>query len=247
MLRHLALIFVFALASAFALPASAQPAGALVSADPIRDPPAGMQAWKIRYRTTMQDGSLQEVTGIVAAPEYTGVISFGDRAGKGMRGPPIRRVIAWTHGAWGVAEKCGPSLAPGFLQNSPGLGEMIRRGYVVVAPDYPGLASAGQHGFLVGRETAQSVLDAVRAAGGIPGAGAGSSFAVWGESQGGHAALWTAARRAAMRRNSRWSAPPPPRRRPIWPRTCGRAAMPTSARSSPRSRSIRGRSVSTHR
>src|SRR3546814_7278053 len=36
------------------------------------------------------------------------------------------------------------------------------------------------------------LLDAVRAARAIPGAAAGSSFAVWGESQGGHAALWTA-------------------------------------------------------
>jgi acetyl esterase/lipase len=35
------------------------------------------------------------------------------------------------------------------------------------------------------------VLDAVRAARSIPGAAAGSRFAVWGESQGGHAALWT--------------------------------------------------------
>jgi pimeloyl-ACP methyl ester carboxylesterase len=37
------------------------------------------------------------------------------------------------------------------------------------------------------------VLDAVRAARAIPGAAAGGQFAVWGESQGGHAALWTAA------------------------------------------------------
>jgi len=38
------------------------------------------------------------------------------------------------------------------------------------------------------------VLDQVRAAGEIPGAAAGKRFAVWGESQGGHAALWTAQR-----------------------------------------------------
>jgi acetyl esterase/lipase len=35
------------------------------------------------------------------------------------------------------------------------------------------------------------VLDAVRAARRIPGAASGPKFAVWGESQGGHAALWT--------------------------------------------------------
>ncbi|MGN6357680.1 MAG: lipase family protein [Novosphingobium sp.] len=179
MLSRLASVFAIFLLAAIMPPALAQPAGTLVSADPILDPPPDMQAWKVRYRTTAQDGALREATGIVAAP----------------RGAPPqrpRRVVAWTHGAWGVAEKCGPSLAPNFLSISPALGEMVGRGYVVVAPDYPGLASGGQHGFLVGRETAQSVLDAVRAARSIPGAAAGSSFAVWGESQGGHAALWTA-------------------------------------------------------
>ncbi len=63
---------------------------------------------------------------------------------------------------------------------------------MVVAPDYIGLTSPTMHPFLVGQDTANAVLDAVRAAREIPGAAAGSSFAVWGESQGGHAALWTA-------------------------------------------------------
>jgi acetyl esterase/lipase len=157
----------------------ARPAGTLVSADPIRDAPAGMQAWKIRYRTVLQDGRPLEVGGVVAAPREAVP-------------PRPRRVVAWTHGAWGVAERCAPSLNVQFLTISPALGEMVRRGYVVVAPDYPGLDSAVQHGFLVGRETAQSVLDAVRAARSIPGAAAGTRFAAWGESQGGHAALWTA-------------------------------------------------------
>lgn len=181
MLARLTSILALLLLAAIApqAQAQAQSAGTLVSADPMRDVPAGMQAWKIRYRTTLQDGRPLEVTGVVAAP----------RAALPRR---PRRVIAWTHGAWGVAEKCAPSLNTQILTISPALGEMVRRGYVVVAPDYPGLDSAVQHGFLVGRETAQSVLDAVRAARSIPDAAAGSSYAVWGESQGGHAALWTA-------------------------------------------------------
>lgn len=179
MLSRLASVFAFMLLAAVAPSASAQPAGTLVSAAPIAASPAGMQAWKIRYRTTLQDGRPLEVGGVVAAP-------------RDAVPPRPRRVIAWTHGAWGVAQRCAPSLNAQFLTISPALGEMVRRGYVVVAPDYPGLDSAVQHGFLVGRETAQSVLDAVRAARSIPGAAAGSSFAVWGESQGGHAALWTA-------------------------------------------------------
>jgi acetyl esterase/lipase len=159
-------------------PATAQQAGGLVSAQPIASAPAAMQAWRITYNTTDQDGRTLTVTGMVIAPR---------------RPTPsrIRPVIAWTHGAWGVVERCGPSLSPAFLTLSPALDAMVARGYVVVAPDYPGLGSPGVHGFLLGPETARSVLDAVRAARAIPEAGAGRAFAVWGESQGGHAALWT--------------------------------------------------------
>jgi len=34
---------------------------------------------------------------------------------------------------------------------SPALGDMLARGYVVVAPDYPGLGSSGVHPFLIGQ------------------------------------------------------------------------------------------------
>lgn len=181
----LALIGLLGALSAVSVQAEtrSQQPGALISAEPVGEVPAGMQAWKVRYRTTSQDGASLQVTGMVVAPR--------ESQREGSR-PRPRRVIAWTHGAWGVAERCAPSLAPDFLTISPALGEMVRRGYVVVAPDYPGLGSAGQHGFLIGRETANSVLDAVRAARAIPATGAGANFAVWGESQGGHAALWTA-------------------------------------------------------
>src|SRR3546814_20031504 len=77
-----------------------------------------------------------------------------------------------------------------FFPYSAGM-DAVRNGYVVVAPDYIGLASPTMHPFLVGPDTANAVLDAVRAAREIPGAAAGSNFAVGGESPGGHAALWT--------------------------------------------------------
>ena len=70
---------------------------------------------------------------------------------------------------------------------------MVSQGFVVEAPDYPGLGSEMPHPYLVGHDTGRSVLDAVRAARSISGAASGSQFAVWGESQGGHAALWTGA------------------------------------------------------
>lgn len=175
-LRRLLPAVLFLMAT---MPAAAQQAGRLIAAEPIAETPAGMQAWRISYDTTDQDGRAITATGVVAAPH------------EAMPAAP-RRVIAWTHGAWGVSRRCAPSLSPDLLATSPGLGAMVARGYVVVAPDYPGLGSPGVHGMLMGRETARSVLDAVRAARAIPAAAAGRSFAVWGESQGGHAALWTA-------------------------------------------------------
>ncbi len=159
-------------------PAFAEPAGRLVAADPVIDTPGGMQAWRIRYWTTDEEGRANQVTGMVVAPR------------EAMPTRP-RAIIAWTHGTWGVVQKCAPSLSDQFFTATPALAEMIRRGYVVVAPDYPGLGSAMAHPYLIGQDTARSVLDAVRAAQQIGGAGAGPRFAVWGESQGGHAALWT--------------------------------------------------------
>ncbi len=90
-----------------------------------------------------------------------------------------------------MASRCAPSLSKDFWSVTAGL-DAVKRGYVLVAPDYPGLGSAGMHPFLVGVDTARSVIDGVRAARRIPGTAAGDRYAVWGESQGGHAALWTA-------------------------------------------------------
>lgn len=158
-------------------PVVAQRAGQLISADPVVDTPGGMQAWRVAYWTANSRGQPVRATGMVVAPREA-------------IPPRPRDVLAWTHGSWGVATRCAPSLSPKFWTVSPGL-EGARRGYVVVAPDYPGLGGEGIHPFLAGEDTGRSVLDAVRAAREIPGAAAGSRFAVWGESQGGHASLWT--------------------------------------------------------
>ncbi len=169
---------LLSVALAVPVPASAAPPGTLSAFDPVTGSPPGSQAWRVRYWTTSDRGAPIEVTGMVVAP----------RAASPARSRPV---LAWTHGAWGVVEKCAPSLSPNLFNATAGLGDAIRRGYTVVAPDYPGLGTAMPHGFLAGVATGRSVLDAVRAARSIPAAAAGSSFAVWGESQGGHAALWT--------------------------------------------------------
>ncbi|WP_447762435.1 lipase family protein [Sphingopyxis panaciterrae] len=177
-MRHLLAAALLAILTAFSLPAAAQQARYLISADPMTDTPPGVQAWRVQYWTINGSGTRFAVTGIVAAPREA-------------IPPRPRRVIAWTHGAWGVAEKCAPSISPNFFNATAGI-DAVRSGYVVVAPDYIGLGNPTMHPMLVGPDTANAVLDAVRAAREIPGAAAGNSFAVWGESQGGHAALWTA-------------------------------------------------------
>ncbi len=142
-------------------------------------------------------------------------------------------MIAWAHGTWGAAERCAPSLSANFFAATPAT-VAVARGYVVVAPDYPGLGSAGPHPYLVGTVTARSVLDAVRAAAAIPAAAAGARFAVWGESQGGHAALWTgqlAGDDGAGLTLLGVAAGAPPTDLPA---NSGRRATPTPALSSPR-------------
>ncbi len=165
------------IAIAFSVPASAQRAGQLIAATPVVTTPAGMQAWRMSYWTRSDRNKAIRATAMVVAPR------------EAIPARP-RNVLAWTHGTWGVATRCAPSLSANFWTTTAALGA-VSRGYTVVAPDYPGLGSPGVHPFLAGVDTGRSVLDAVRAARGISGAAAGNRFAVWGESQGGHAALWT--------------------------------------------------------
>ena len=113
-------------------PALAQSAGTLEAADPVVVAPVGMQAWRVRYWTTSDRGAPIRVTGMVIAP-------------RGSRPAAARPVLAWAHGTWGVVERCAPSLNRPFFTGTPGLNEALRRGYTVVAPDYPGLGSPMPH------------------------------------------------------------------------------------------------------
>lgn len=136
---------------------------------------ANARAYRILYRSTGLNGEPIPVTASLVFPDGPA--------------PAGRPVIAWAHPTTGVADKCAPSLLPwNFIQ---GLDEMLRRGYVVVATDYPGLGTPGMHPYLIGASEARAVLDSVRAAGWVRDANARREFAVWGHSQGGHAALFT--------------------------------------------------------
>jgi alpha-beta hydrolase superfamily lysophospholipase len=158
-------------------PIGAGDAGTIVRAEPLETAPAGSRGWRVLYRSTAPDGSPIAVSGTVFAPSAP-------------TAPGSRRVVAWAHPTTGVDRRCAPSTAAdGGAATVPGLADLLRAGYVVTATDYPGLGTPGPHPYLVGRSEATAMLDSVRAAGRLD-SGAGRTVALWGHSQGGHAALF---------------------------------------------------------
>jgi alpha-beta hydrolase superfamily lysophospholipase len=151
--------------------------GTLISSRPIAGGPKDSRAYRILYRSIGLEGEAIAVSGMAVVPR-------GEAPAGG------RPVVAWAHPTSGLVERCAPSLAGRRFEFIAGLKDMVGRGFVVVATDYPGLGTAGPHPYLVGASEGRAVLDSVRAVRLLPGAGAGARFAVWGHSQGGHAALF---------------------------------------------------------
>ncbi len=135
------------------------------------------KAYRVLYRSTGLSGEPIAVSGMVIVPP-------GEAPAGG------RDVVAWAHPTTGVIQPCAPSLEGKPLLTVAGLRNLLERGYVVAATDYPGLGTPGPHPYLVGVSEGRAVLDSVRAARAIAEAQASSRFAVWGHSQGGQAALF---------------------------------------------------------
>jgi acetyl esterase/lipase len=156
----------------------AGPPGTLVRQEPMPGAPLGAAAYRVLYRSTSFDGKPILVSGVIVVPP-------------GPPPPGGRPIIAWAHPTSGIVPHCAPSLAIFIFQQIQGLRPLVERGYVVAATDYPGLGTPGPHPYLVGVSEARAVIDSVRVARTMPGAGGGTRFVVWGHSQGGQAALFT--------------------------------------------------------
>lgn len=155
--------------------------GVLLRAEPFtRAVPDNATAWRILYTTTRDTGEPAVASGLVMVP-------------KDAAAEPLP-VIAWAHGTTGYAQHCAPSLLPRPLDSGglPAQSEILDRGWAVVATDYTGLGTEGPQPYLIGQGEARSVLDAVRAAHHLDDVHLSDQTVVWGFSQGGHAALWTA-------------------------------------------------------
>lgn len=159
--------------------------GTLLRSEPI-DPFVGdATAQRILYTTTDDRGRPATASGIVVIPE-------------GAPPPNGRPIVAVAHGTSGIARRCAPSLlGSDYAPFIPGLAPFLAQGWIVVATDYVGLGTDGTVAYLVGDAEAVAVLDSIRAVQGDPDAHASRSAAVWGESQGGHAALFAGQRVAA--------------------------------------------------
>jgi len=152
--------------------------GRLLSSEPYDGGAgAGVEAWRVRYRTTDARGEPREGTGLVVAP-----------ANPGDRGA----VAAVAHPTVGMAQDCAPSGPDRAQATVASLSTLAERGWVVVAPDYAGLGTPGGHDYLVGRAAAHDVLDAVRSGRELV-PEADEETVLWGHSQGGHAVLWAGA------------------------------------------------------
>ena len=151
--------------------------GTILREEPFPGAPGGASAFRVLYISTGLEGESIAVSGIILIP--AGPIPDGGR-----------NVVAWAHPTTGVADRCAPSLRSLIFGTIPGLQQLLANNYVVTVTDYPGLGTDGPHPYLVGISEGRAVLDLVRASKNIAAAGASSKFAVWGHSQGGHAALF---------------------------------------------------------
>ena len=163
------------------VPANAAP-GTLLRYEPLAGLPRNYRAraWRILYVT--RDYRMRPILS-------TGMVVLPDKAAKAQG---ERRFVAWAHPTTGIAHKCAPSLRAAPTKAIGGLNDLVAAGLVVAATDYPGLGTVGPVGYLVGRGQAYATIDSIRAAQQIPEVGGGRDFALWGYSQGGHAALFAA-------------------------------------------------------
>jgi pimeloyl-ACP methyl ester carboxylesterase len=143
---------------------------------------AGSQAWQILYLSTTAGGQATAISGTVFVPTapYAGT----------------RPVVAYAPGTQGWGDQCAPSkeIASDSFDEQFAVSNLLAKGWAVVVTDYPGLGTPGDEAYNVGIPEGYGVLDSLRAATLLPGAGLSASapMGIEGYSQGGAAADWAA-------------------------------------------------------
>ena len=151
--------------------------GELIRSEPFEEYeiPLSVSAVRILYHSRSAAGDDVAASGVVLIP-------YEKKPPAG--GWPI---LAWAHGATGVARSCAPSLMRN-IGHGPFLSMYVNLGYAVVATDYAGLGTSFRNAFLDGPSSATDVINSVPAARtALPQLGA--RWIVMGEADGGLTAV----------------------------------------------------------
>ncbi|MBO0775700.1 MAG: triacylglycerol lipase, partial [Actinobacteria bacterium] len=174
-----------AASDSFYTPPSPLPAGQpgdLIRYRSAPSPDPGTTAWQVLYLSTTVSGSPAAVSGTVIVPDSP------------YAGP--RPVVAYGSGTQGWGDQCAPSveMASGTYDEQFAVSNLLAKGWAVAVTDYPGLGTPGDETYAVGIAEGYAVLDVMRAATHLPGAGLSgrAPMAIEGYSQGGGAAGWAA-------------------------------------------------------
>jgi hypothetical protein len=113
--------------------------------------PPEVSAVRILYHSRSATGEDVASSGVVLVPAE--------------RRPPAGGwpIIAWAHGATGVARSCAPSLTRNVGQG-PLLSMYVNLGYAVVATDYTGLGTNFRNAFSDNQSNATDLIDSIPAA-----------------------------------------------------------------------------------
>ncbi len=150
------------------------------STDPLfGSPDATVTAWQILYRSTSATGLPVAVSGTVLIPSASDT---------GHSSP----IVAYGTGTVGIDDSCAISraLEDGTYYEVATVKAILDAGFVVVATDYEGLGTPGDHPYLVNISLGHALLDSLRAVLQIPELGLDkeSRLGVMGYSEGGGAA-----------------------------------------------------------
>jgi hypothetical protein len=158
---------------------AAQAPGTLLKAQPIALPPLfRAQAWRILYTKRDYAGRPLVASDMVIASTV-----------QAATGRP-QNIIVWAHPTCWHCLWPRPRLRPTPLQSILGVKELIGAGKIMVATDYPGLGTQGPIGCLIGKGQAFAVLEPVRATARLPRLKVSRDHAIFGFSQGSHAAFF---------------------------------------------------------
>lgn len=140
------------------------------------------EAWNLIYRSRGARNGPDAVAGTAFVPSAP------------WDGPGARPIVSFAVGTQGLDESCAPSrqFEAGSEYENSNIAGALNQGWAVLVTDYEGYLDGQTPTYSAGRSQGHAVLDIVRAARKLPGAGLSrrAKVALWGYSQGGQSAAW---------------------------------------------------------